>query len=117
MQKRPFIASRGNTIGQGKYGFHWLGDNVANFEFLKSSISGIFNYNIFGIPFIGADICGFHENATDELCARWHVLGAFYPFSRNHNVDNAKPQEPWAFSDKKRRLPINKYDLKWPKEG
>ena len=117
LQKRPFIVSRGNTIGQGKYGFHWLGDNVANFEFLKSSISGIFNYNIFGIPFIGADICGFHDNATDELCARWHVLGAFYPFSRNHNVDNAKPQEPWAFSDKKRRLSINKYDLNWPKEG
>ena len=24
--RRPFILSRGNTIGQGKYGFHWLGD-------------------------------------------------------------------------------------------
>ena len=116
-QKRPFILSRGNTIGHGKFGFHWLGDNVADFNFLKYSISGIFNYNIFGIPFIGADICGFHDNATDELCARWHVLGAFYPFSRNHNVDNAKPQEPWAFSNKNRRLEINKYDLNWPKEG
>ena len=117
MNKRPFILSRGNTIGHGKYGFHWLGDNVADFEFLKSSIPGIFNYNIFGIPFIGADICGFHDDATDELCARWHVLGAFYPFSRNHNVDNAKSQEPWAFSDKKRRSNMNKYDSYWPKEG
>ncbi len=117
LKKRPFILSRGNTIGHGKYGFHWLGDNVADFNFLKYSISGIFNYNIFGIPFIGADICGFHDNAKDELCARWHVLGAFYPFSRNHNVDNALPQEPWVFTSASRRLEINKYDLNWPKEG
>ena len=116
-KKRSFILSRGNTIGHGKYGFHWLGDNVADFNFLKYSISNIFNYNIFGIPFTGADICGFHDNATDELCARWHVLGAFYPFSRNHNVDNAKPQEPWAFNNKNRRLTIDKYDQNWPKEG
>ena len=116
-KKRPFILSRGNTIGHGQFGFHWLGDNVANFDYLKYSISGIFNYNIFGIPFIGADICGFHDNATDELCARWHVLGAFYPFSRNHNVDNAESQEPWAFSNKNRRLTINKYDSNWPEEG
>ena len=115
--KRPFILSRGNTIGQGKHGFHWLGDNLSNFSHLKNSISGIFNYNIFGIPFTGADICGFHKNATDELCARWHVLGAFYPFSRNHNVDNAASQEPWVFDTVFRRYEIDMIDLKWPKEG
>ena len=117
LNKRPFILSRGNSIGQGKYGFHWLGDNVADFNFLKHSISGIFNYNIFGIPFIGADICGFHDNATDELCARWHVLGAFYPFSRNHNVDTSLSQEPWVFNSLNRRTNINKFDINWPKEG
>ena len=114
---RPFILSRGNTIGQGKYGFHWLGDNLSNFNHLKNSIPGIFNYNIFGIPFVGADICGFHKNATDELCARWHVLGAFYPFSRNHNVDNTLSQEPWVFDSIERRFDIDVIDLNWPKEG
>ena len=97
VNKRPFIVSRANTIGHGKYGFHWLGDNISTFEMLLWSISGIFNYNIFGVPFSGADICGFHDSATDELCARWHILGSFYPFSRNHNVDTGGSQEPWAF--------------------
>ena len=95
--RRPFILSRANTIGHGKYAFHWLGDNISTFNDLFDSIAGIFNYNIFGIPMTGADVCGFHENSIDTLCARWHILGAFYPFSRNHNEIYKISQEPWVF--------------------
>ena len=124
VEKRPFIVSRANTIGHGKYAFHWLGDNISTFEMLRWSISGIFNYNIFGVPFSGADICGFHRSSTDELCARWHILGSFYPFSRNHNVDTGLPQEPWEFNSRSRfedrndnNRPIEGYTLHAAKAG
>ena len=96
---RPFILSRGTSFGSGKYVFHWLGDNFSEESNIKNSVSGIFNFNIFGIPFIGADICGFFEDSNKDLCLRWYNLGAFYPFMRNHNDKDAKDQYPWSFKD------------------
>ena len=97
--KRPFVLSRANTIGSGKFLFHWLGENFSQNKYIEYSISGIFNYNIFGMPFTGADICGFNGNANDKLCARWYNIGAFYPFSRNHNSKGSIEQYPWSFGE------------------
>jgi alpha-glucosidase (family GH31 glycosyl hydrolase) len=113
---RPFILSRSTTIGSGKYVFHWLGDNYSEESNIKDSISGIFNFNIFGIPFTGADICGFHNDATDTICARWHNLAVIYPFTRNHNELTFRSQEPWMFNkieygDKENTLKSAKYAI------
>ena len=97
--KRPFIVTRANSFGIGKYAFHWLGDNFSFNQYIEYSISGIFNYNLFGVPFTGADICGFRNNSNGKLCTRWYNIGAFYPFTRNHNRKQSIDQYPWSFGE------------------
>ena len=96
---RPFILSRSANIGSGKYNAHWLGDNLADFKSMKNSLSGIFQFDIYGIPMTGDDICGFFGNTYNDLCVRWYNLGAFYPFSRNHNFLEDIDQYPWSFDE------------------
>jgi alpha-glucosidase (family GH31 glycosyl hydrolase) len=96
LKRRNFIISRSNFAGSGMHSSIWLGDNFSKWEFMRWSIPGVFNYQLFGIPIVGADMCGFLYDTTDELCARWLQLGAFQPFSRNHNNFTSTPQEPYA---------------------
>lgn len=39
---------------------------------MKQSIAGIQAMNMFGIPHVGADVCGYvGTKKDDEMCARW----------------------------------------------
>lgn len=98
-KKRTMIIERSSYPGIGKFGSKWLGDNSASTWSMGQSVLGIMSMNMFGVPFTGADICGFMGATNAELCARWHWVGAFQPFSRNHNGYGEKAQEPYQFVD------------------
>lgn len=75
------------------------------------SLSSRAQFQLYGIPLVGADVCGFGGNTTEELCNRWSQLGALvYPCAyaasadvsnrsvdRNHNIVGAASQEPYRW--------------------
>lgn len=97
--KRPFIIERSSIAGMGKYGSMWTGDNTSNEKDMGFSVTQIMAHQIMGIPMVGPDICGFGGDTNPELCARWYMLGSFYPFSRNHACFTCADQEPYRFAD------------------
>ena len=93
--KRPFVISRSTFTGAGKYGGHWLGDNESNQIHMRYSLHNVLLFNSFGVPFVGADVCGFNLNVSHTTCAKWYKVASIYPFARNHNNINTIAQEPY----------------------
>ncbi|NWH27846.1 MGA protein, partial [Grus americana] len=114
-KERGIVITRSTYPSSGKWSGHWLGDNTAAWNQLDKSIIGTLIQPITDLFHTGADICGFFGDSEYELCARWMELGAFYPFSRNHNGNGAQRQDPVAwnstFEDISRKVLNIRYTL------
>ncbi|KAF3358642.1 Vacuolar protein sorting-associated protein 26 [Verticillium dahliae VDG1] len=80
---RPFIITRSTFPGDGKA---W--DHYRFAIYTTMTFSALYQF-----PMAGSDVCGFGGDATEQLCARWASLGAFFTFYRNHNGIDSISQE------------------------
>lgn len=62
--RHPLVMSTSTFFGMGKYGGHIVEDSASDFTSLAMSLASIFNFQLFGMPFAGVDICGKEGNAS-----------------------------------------------------
>ncbi|MBU2500238.1 alpha-glucosidase [bacterium] len=96
-RRRPFVLTRANHLGGQRWAATWTGDNVATWQHLDMSISGVLNLGLSGQPLAGPDIGGFAGAGDGRMFARWMGVGALLPFSRGHTGKGNVDKEPWAF--------------------
>ena len=79
----PFLVSSGSFAGSGRYAAHRQELYNRTWNAMKYSISQQMNFNMFGIPMTGPDVCGSLGNITDygQMCGRWIQLATFFPYA------------------------------------
>ena len=95
----PFLITRSASTGIGRLSAVWMGDNFSSWHHLRQSIPMALNLSMSGVPFVGADVPGFGDDASPELMQRWIAAHCLFPFLRNHSVKDSIPQEPWELGD------------------
>lgn len=95
-RQRPFILTRSFFAGSQRTAATWTGDNMAKWEYLRTSIPMTLTLNAVNMPFAGADVGGFFGDPSKELLTRWYQTGIWYPFFRAHAHLDSRRREPWV---------------------
>lgn len=115
LKTRPFIMSKSSISGSGKYAHTYSGDNESTWLAMEQSVHQLYLASTYGMPFHGADVCGFKGDVSGDLCARWYLLAATYPFSRNSGAATVGGQAPTDFpkadTDVMQKAMFMKYNL------
>lgn len=97
--KDILMFSRASYIGMHRYGGIWTGDNHSWWSHILLCFKMLPSLNMCGFMYVGSDIGGFNDNATEELLMRWMGLGVFVPLMRNHAAAGTRYQELYRFTD------------------
>ncbi|KAJ1611971.1 secreted alpha glucosidase like family 31 glycosyltransferase [Cryptosporidium canis] len=82
---RPFILSRSFWIGSHRYSVIWTGDTESNWNYYYYTIITNVRNAICGFSLTGSDVGGYEGFIHRGLFIRWHQLGIWFPFYRQHS--------------------------------
>jgi alpha-glucosidase len=95
--QRQWILTRSGFAGIQRYAAVSMGENASDWDQLRLSISMALNMGLSGVAMAGADVGGFHKEASGELFTRWMQAACLMPVFRGSAFITSKPHEPWAF--------------------
>lgn len=104
-QQTPFVLTDSTFSGLGKTGAaHLLTAQDASYADLKRSLIGMINFGAFGMPNVGAHMCNFATNITDEeLCARYFQLSIVSPLAFYSDRQKDLKHHPFNFKEEARK--------------
>ena len=98
-KEKILMFSRASMIGSHRAGGIWFGDNHSWWSHILLCLKMLPSANMCGFLYIGADLGGFNENATEDLVLRFLALGVFTPLMRNHSAMGTRNQECYSFDN------------------
>ena len=84
--------SRGGGIGAQRYPFLWAGDQLREWRFLRTILTGILSSGLSGIPFMSCDMSGYmptwnpESNAEERVFIRGAQMGCFSSNMQTHGT-------------------------------
>lgn len=93
--------SRGGGIGAQRYPFLWAGDQLREWKFLRTTLTGVLSSGLSGIPFMSYDMAGYRpannprSNAEERVFIRGAQMACFSSNMQTHG----KVLRPYDFEE------------------